>query len=86
MTERLPSTGSETLLCAAGVARRLGRSRAWFFAHRTELEAKGFPKPLAVVGRWDPAAIDRWVAGESKLEAAALKQTQKRALDAAFGL
>ncbi|MEO1065429.1 MAG: helix-turn-helix domain-containing protein [Actinomycetota bacterium] len=47
-------------LTAAEVAKLLGRSRSWFYAHRDRLEAAGFPKPNRITGRWDRRAVDRW--------------------------
>lgn len=74
------------LLDASEVAKRLGRSRSWFYDHQKELDAAGFPRPLPVVDRWDPAAIDAWLAAQRGLAAAACKDEARRARRAAFGL
>lgn len=54
MTER-PITTVEM------VRTMLGRSPAWFYAHRLELEAKGFPAPIPVVGKYNPGAVREWI-------------------------
>lgn len=76
----------DALIDIAAVARRLGRSRSWFYEHRKELERQGFPAPLPIVDRWDPAAVDAWIAGCGRMAQAVQKDHAKRALDAAFGL
>lgn len=75
-----------TLLDAPGVARKLNRSRSWFHEHRRELESRGFPRPIPVVGRWDEAAIDNWISGARKLERSVQQDDARRRCDAAFGL
>lgn len=53
-------------LSAAAVARQiLGRSPSWFYSHRADLEAAGFPKPLPVLNRYDPAAVKAWLHGKA---------------------
>jgi hypothetical protein len=42
-------------------ARRLGMTLAAFSEVRDELERKGFPKPLPVVGNYALEAVDRWI-------------------------
>lgn len=51
------------LLRTADVARRLGKSVAWFRRQREHLKAAhGFPAPIAGLGLvWDPRAIDAWL-------------------------
>ncbi|HVB81211.1 MAG TPA: hypothetical protein VNE82_14830 [Candidatus Binataceae bacterium] len=85
--EPTPLAGEQdyALLNIAGVAQRLGRSRAWFYQHRSELEAVGFPRSIPVVRRWDPAAIDRWLEQQDKNSRAATKHDARSRLDAAFG-
>lgn len=75
-----------TLLDVAGVARRLNRSRAWLYANRRRLETAGFPVPLPIVGRWDPAAVDAWIAAQGRTDAAIRRGAAKERLDAAFGV
>ena len=54
-----------TLLTAAQVALRLGRTHRWFTRNRAALEARGFPGPVDGCGmRWDPVAIDGWLDGQ----------------------
>jgi hypothetical protein len=49
-------------ISAARVAKDLlGKSPGWFYAHRPELEAAGFPKPLPVIGRYWPPAVQVWL-------------------------
>jgi predicted DNA-binding transcriptional regulator AlpA len=51
------------LLTAGEVAALLGLTRAAWYRRRRVLEAAGFPPPVPALGnRWDPAAIDRWLA------------------------
>lgn len=48
---------------SAQVARLVhGKSVSWFYHHRRQLEAKGFPKPCSPIGhgRWDGAALIAW--------------------------
>lgn len=42
-------------------ARRLGLTLAAFEQVRPALEAKGFPKPLPVLGHYAIEAVDRWI-------------------------
>lgn len=42
-------------------ARRLGMTLTAFSEVREELERKGFPKPLPVVGNYALEAVDRWI-------------------------
>lgn len=48
-------------LPAHRIAAMLGRSPQWFARHRAELEARGFPAPLPVVGLYSPAAVQAWL-------------------------
>jgi predicted DNA-binding transcriptional regulator AlpA len=51
------------LLTACEVAGLLGLTRAAWYRRRRALEAAGFPAPVPALGnRWDPAAIDHWLA------------------------
>ena len=53
----------EPLLTKHGVAERLYHTLHWFAYHRAKLEAAGFPPPVPACGeRWDPQAIDNWIA------------------------
>jgi predicted DNA-binding transcriptional regulator AlpA len=74
------------LLNAAAVARRLGRGRSWFYENRADLERIGFPRPIPVVGRWDPARVDEWVARGGRMDKATREHNAKRSLDEVFGL
>lgn len=46
----------------AEVAAALGRSLDWYYRNITRLRAAGFPAPLPIVRRYDPAAVRRWIA------------------------
>jgi predicted DNA-binding transcriptional regulator AlpA len=53
------------LLRAREVAALLGVALHWWYRHRRALEAEGFPAPVRLsrgVARWDPAAIEGWLA------------------------
>lgn len=51
------------LLTIRQVGVLLSHSQQWFNHHRARLEGEGFPKPVAGLGmRWDPVAIDGWLA------------------------
>lgn len=55
------------LLRARDVAALLGWSVNYWYRRRSALEAAGFPRPLRVgkLGtRWDPAAIEAWLAAQ----------------------
>lgn len=54
------------LLTMRQVGERLGHGYHWFRKRRFKLEREdGFPKPVRGVGlRWDPAAIDAWLAAQ----------------------
>lgn len=70
-------------ISAARVAKDLlGKSPGWFYAHKTELEAVGFPKPLPVVKRYWPAAVRAWLdkAGGKLPDAGNSKAPWKRAV------
>ena len=71
---------------AAGAARKLGRSRSWFYEHRDELEKKGFPPPIPVCNRWDPTAIDAWKDRQTRMVQTVQAHVAKPSLDEAFGL
>jgi DivIVA domain-containing protein len=49
------------VLSRSEVAGYIGRSDTWFGEHRGELEARGFPKPLPIVGGYDKDAVDAWL-------------------------
>jgi len=74
------------LLHAAEVAGKLGRSRSWFYANRKRLEARGFPLPVSVCGRWDEHKIDAWIEADGNVTSSVRKIGEKRSLDKAFGL
>ena len=76
----------EQLLDAAAVVKRLNRSRSWFYKRREKLRRRGFPDPLPVIDRWDPAAIDAWLRRQATMCAAVRNDEEDAALDAAFGL
>lgn len=42
-------------------AEYIGYSASWFGARLPVLYAKGFPKPLPILERWDRHAVDRWL-------------------------
>ncbi len=46
---------------AEQVACRLGGGESWFYEHRPELEAKGFPRKDDVLNGWDSHAIEQWL-------------------------
>ncbi len=73
------------LLTAREVAQLLGLTRAAWYRRRPALEAAGFPPPVPALGnRWDPAAIDRWLAeqrGETPAEPAGWEQRLAARLD-----
>jgi predicted DNA-binding transcriptional regulator AlpA len=71
---------------AVEAAKRLNRSRSWFYKHREKLRRRGFPDPLPVVDRWDAAAIDAWRLRQATMCAAVRNDEEDAALDAAFGL
>lgn len=71
---------------AAGAAKMLGRSRAWFYAHLEELAKRGFPDPLPVCGRWDPAAIDAWKTRSARMDCAVHAHRDDSDIDQLFGL
>lgn len=50
-----------------GVAKILGRSRAWFYARRRSLENIGFPRPHPIIKRYNSVLIQKWVDGQSFL-------------------
>lgn len=54
------------LLTMREVAERLAHGYDWFRRQRKTLERdEGFPKPVSGCGnRWDPRAIDRWLAAQ----------------------
>lgn len=56
---------TDALLTIREVCRLLRRTSGWFYAHRGELEAKGFPPPVPVVGRYDGRAIAAWLDRQS---------------------
>ena len=76
-------------LSAAAVAREiLGRSPSWFYQHRADLEAAGFPCPLPVVNRYDPEAVRAWMRRSSGLDPqdnAAGKMASRAILDRLLG-
>jgi predicted DNA-binding transcriptional regulator AlpA len=69
---------------AAAVAKRLGRSRSWFYEHRAELERCGFPLPLPVVRRWNPPAVDAWVDAGGKMIGTGRTRRVRNRIDGAF--
>lgn len=57
-------------------ARRLGRSKDWFFRHREKLESRGFPKPDPVVGYYLKSAVDEWIAKRAPQSCATVPGSQ----------
>ena len=47
----------------------IGASPDWFVQNRAQLEARGFPVPLPVVGGYDRQAIDGWLDAQGRLTA-----------------
>jgi hypothetical protein len=45
----------------AGLAAYIGKSVSWLTEHRQELEQRGFPPRLPIVGGNDLNAVDRWI-------------------------
>lgn len=54
----------------AETASYLGRSPTWFADHLPELEARGFPKKIPVIGTRDRKAVDAWLDMQGGLETA----------------
>lgn len=53
---------NERPISGARVAKEmLGMSPAWFTQHRGELEKAGFPRPLPVLHRYLPSAVQAWL-------------------------
>ena len=48
------------LLSHREVAEAMGVSSDWLYRHKRILETRGFPRPVPVIGRYDPLAIQRW--------------------------
>lgn len=50
-------------LTSGEVAAALRRSRRWFYAHRAQLEAEGFPRPISSVGNplWAASDLIAWI-------------------------
>jgi hypothetical protein len=55
----------DRLLTVREVCRLLRRTSTWFYTHRSELEAVGFPEPVPIVGRYDGRAIAAWLDRQS---------------------
>jgi predicted DNA-binding transcriptional regulator AlpA len=73
------------LLTARDVAALLGVTVSYWYRRRRALEAAGFPPPVPALGnRWDPVAIERWLAaqrGEALAEPADWEQRLAARLD-----
>jgi predicted DNA-binding transcriptional regulator AlpA len=73
------------LLTARDVAALLGVTVSYWYRRRRALEAAGFPPPVPALGnRWDPVAIERWLAaqrGEALVEPAEWEQRLAARLD-----
>lgn len=50
---------------SADVAAALGHGLGWFYQNVRRLRAAGFPPPLPVVRRYDPAAVRAWIVAQS---------------------
>jgi predicted DNA-binding transcriptional regulator AlpA len=63
---------SKPLLARPQVVERLNVTEDWFYRHRRDLEAEGFPKSLPGFkqGRWCPQAVEAWIARHSGAPAA----------------
>ena len=58
-------------MTSADVAKKLTRSRDWFYRNRKRLEARGFPKTVPGHGqRWHPGAIAAYLAREAGMPVA----------------
>lgn len=73
-------------LNAVEVARELRRSRSWFYKHRKELEARGFPRQLPVAGTWSGTAVATWLDAGGKVAAVVRQDQEEKARNRAFGL
>lgn len=74
------------LLSVQEIAAKLGRSKSWLTDNLTQLENRGFPKPVLGGGhgspkRWDNHAIDLWL---DSLMPAELKSTSDRPVKTAM--
>ena len=65
------------------MAARLNKGVAWFYAHRNELEAAGFPRFDDLLGGRDANAIEAWFDRRSGLGQAA--NDEKALLEAING-
>ena len=78
-------SGVAAILPARGAAEIMGRSLAWFYAHRAELEKAGFPKRDKLLAGWHRAAIEAWLAhraGVAPCSYSGDKEALRRAIDA----
>jgi predicted DNA-binding transcriptional regulator AlpA len=48
------------------VAAYLGRSPTWFYEHREQLFAQGFPRAISALDGWDKEAVDHWISSLAK--------------------
>ena len=68
------------------VAQLIGKSAGWFYAHRAELEALGFPKKDLVLGGWHKPAIEAWLARRAGIvQASPLEEEREKAYAALRG-
>ncbi len=74
---------AQRMLDVLDVTSRLGRSRAWFYQHRQELNALGFPRPHPVIRKWDAVQVEDWLNGQMGLTTS---KAPANDMDAAFGL
>jgi hypothetical protein len=57
-----PPAVSDSPLTAAQMAKTmLKRTPGWFYAHRQIMEKAGFPKPIPIVGKYHPGAVQAWI-------------------------
>lgn len=69
MTPQLPVPSPPSrCLTARQVAARLGRSVTWFHDHKRELLVAGFPACDPLLGKYDAAAVERWLDRRSGIE------------------
>ncbi len=45
-----------------------GRGPTWFYEHKLELEADGFPKRDTLIGGWNRIAVEAWFAGRAGVD------------------
>jgi len=62
MTHSKPKFQPEPrIFTAVQVAARLGKGETWFYEHRRQLSAQGFPNRDPLLKGWDAKAIEIWL-------------------------